>query len=490
MTFEEYSDCDGIELARLIQAGTLSQADVSAAAIAAIERLNPALNAVVMTDFAAATAAACSSAPTNLAGVPFLLKDGNLQSERLPTTYASRFFRGAAPKPDSTLVRRWRSAGLVILGKSNAPEFAGDFVTEPAAWGPTFNPWDPGITVGGSSGGAAAAVASGMVPIAHGSDLGGSIRIPASCCGVFGLKPTAGLNPVGPYWHEIASGLNSDHVLTRTVRDSAASLDITAGPDESSRHPTARAVPSYLRALDEPLPSLRIGVATVDPIGRCAADRQCRAVEDAARMLRDAGHQLTGYAFPKEAAAGDWFDLLWMVDVGALVRARSAELGRAPRDDELEPLSLYAVQRSARMSADEYMEARAAMNRAAVAMARSMAEFDLVLTPTLAEDPLPVGSMSAAPDAFDYAAWATKGYGFAPFSTPFNLSGQPAASCPTHVFSGVPVGVQLAGRRGCDHVVLAACRQLESASAWRDDLRSLRMGASAPRSAVAKRPPL
>jgi amidase len=370
--------------------------------------------------------------------------------------------------------RRWRVAGLVPLGKTNSPEFAGDFVTEPVAWGPTLNPWDLAVTVGGSSGGAGAAVASGMVPLAHGSDLGGSIRVPASCCGVFGLKPTVGLNPSGLHVYEIASGLNSDHVLSRSVRDSAAALDITAGPDESTRRPIARSVPSYLRALQDPLPSLRIGVTTRDPAGRNSGDAQCRAVDETVKALQAASHKLVAYDFPPEANAGEWFDLLWIIDISRLVRARTEELGRAPADGEIEPLSLYALERARVMTADEYVDACGAMNRAAVAMARSMAEIDIILSPTLASDPLPLGALSSADGSFDYEAWAAKGYGFAPFSTPFNLSGQPAASCPVHVTGkGVPVGIQIAGKSGTDHIVLALSQQLERAFSWLDSYQPL-----------------
>ena len=218
---------DGLALAARIARKDLSVREAVDVAISEIERLNPLLNAVVAERFDAARAEADQmdrarpERPGPLWGVPFLLKDVNLYSSFLPTRFASRFFAEAHPKGDSTLVRRWRDGGLVILGTSNTPEFAGDFTTEPLAYGPCRNPWNPEVTVGGSSGGAAAAVASGMVPLAHGTDLGGSIRIPAACCGVFGFKPSVGLNPLGPWWEEIAGGLDSDHVLTRSVRDSA-----------------------------------------------------------------------------------------------------------------------------------------------------------------------------------------------------------------------------------------------------------------------------
>ncbi len=477
MNWSEYATCDGVELAKLIAKGAVTASEVAQAAIAAIDRLNPILNAVVIKDFEAASLGAGQAAlNSRLAGVPFLLKDGNVYSERMPTTFASRYFRTARPRSDSTIVRRWRQAGLVILGKTNLPEFASDFVTEPAAWGTTINPWNAGVTVGGSSGGAGAAVASGMVPIAHGTDLGGSIRIPASCCGVFGFKPTIGLNPIGPYWHEIASGLNSDHVLTRSVRDSAASLDLTAGADESSRYPIARSVKSYLQALDEKLPALRIGVTVSDAEGTEAGPEQCRAVEETLAALKSLGHKVVAYTFPEASRIGPWFDLLWMIDVAYLVDERSVELGRSPSEDELEPLTHHALRTCKSLSASEYSGAKHRMNEVAVALVRSMDDLDVLLMPTLAADPLPVEAMNQSDRPFDFDRWRSIGYGFAPFSAPFNASGQPAASCPVRVTeNGVPIGVQVVAKSGRDDVLLGLCRQLEGEFGWLERLRGLQL---------------
>ena len=220
MNFADYADLDAIAVSAAIKKGDLSAVDVIDKAIAISERLNPRLNAVVMTNHDNARETVRHQLPDSpIAGTPFLLKDVNQFTHDMPTTFSCRFFNGASPKPDSELVARWRRAGLVFLGKTNTPEFAEDFVCEPTFRGVTLNPWDTALTTGGSSGGAAAAVASGMVPLAHGTDLGGSIRIPSACCGIFGLKPTTGLNSVAPYYMELSNGFNSDHVLTRSVRD-------------------------------------------------------------------------------------------------------------------------------------------------------------------------------------------------------------------------------------------------------------------------------
>jgi amidase len=319
----------------------LSVLEATDAAIGSIERQNPTLNAVVADRFDAARVEADEmdrsrpEQPGPLWGVPFLLKDVNLYSSVLPTRFASRFFATAQPRGDSTTVRRWREGGLVVLGTTNTPEFAGDFTTEPLAYGPCRNPWNEGVTVGGSSGGAGAAVASGMVPLAHGTDLGGSIRIPAACCGVFGFKPSVGLNPLGPWWDEIGGGLDSDHVLTRSVRDSAAALDLTAGPDCGTRNGRRAPTGGFLRGLDTATGPLRIGLATKNAYRQSAGAAQVAAAEKVARLLEAMGHVVVPYDFPVEAQFGPWFDSLWIVEVLHLVEAWAPTRTRRIGADDL-----------------------------------------------------------------------------------------------------------------------------------------------------------
>jgi amidase len=475
MTPDEYRAQDGVGLAQLISQGQVSAAEVAGAAISLIEALNPRLNAVVLDRFDAARAEAERLRPRGpLAGAPFLLKDVNLFAADMPTRFASRFFAGAEPKPDSTMVRRWRRAGLLILGRTNTPEFAGDFITEPDFYGPTLNPWNQGVTVGGSSGGAAAAVASGMVPLAHGTDLGGSIRIPAACCGVFGFKPSMGLNPLGPYWDEVAGGLDADHVLTRSVRDSAASLDVTAGPEAGSRLDRLPPSGGFLAGLVAPLPRLRIGVALDDPGGRRAGASQAAAVERTARLLSGLSHHLEPYAFPPEALPGPWFDALWTTDILHLVQERAAELGRDPREEELDGLTRAALRHARTLSAADCLAARLAMGQAAQAMGRSMEHLDIVLTPSLATDPPALGELDFGANGQDLDRWNARGYAFAPFSTPANLAGQPSASCPVMIGgNGLPLAVQITGKPGADLLVLQLARELEDATEWQRTFQGL-----------------
>ncbi|MFD1559327.1 amidase [Paraburkholderia silviterrae] len=457
MNVDEYLREDGVGLATLIANGEVSASEVTRAAIEQIEKENSSINAVTMKNYDADLSAAKFGA-SPLYGVPFLLKDVNLYSFDMPTTFGSTYFRQASPRADSEMVSRWRTAGLTIIGKTNTPEFAADFVTEPKAYGVTRNPADHGVTVGGSSGGAAAAVASGMVPIAHATDLGGSIRIPASCCGVFGFKPTAGLNPVGPYFSEIASGLNSDHVVTRSVRDSAASLDITAeGKDRGD----------YLSALARPPGKLRVGVSTVSPSGHQAGKNQVEAVRQVALALEDAGHTIVEYRYPSVMSSGDWFDLLWIYDIVKLVEDHAREIGRLPLDDDLEPLTWHLLKKARQAGTKERSKMLVGRQAYIDHHLSSFGDLDVLLTPTLSADPAPVGALSFN-SFLDVESWNEAGYRFAPFSTPANICGQPAASCPTfRTTEGLPVGVQIVGKPGQDTLLLQLAAQIEQIVGWK-----------------------
>ncbi len=473
MTPETYARHDAVGLVALIRDGNVTWQEVNEAAVGAIRGLDPELNVLVIDDIERAMAVGPEGdASSPLFGAPFLLKDVNQFTAHMPTTFSSAFFKDAKPKQrDGTLVQRWRDAGLVILGKANTPEFAEDFVTEPTFRGATLNPWNKGFTVGGSSGGAGSAVAAGIVPMAHGTDLGGSIRIPAACCGVYGLKPSAGLNPVGPYLPEIASGLNSDHVLSRSVRDSAAALDAGAGPDVGQRYPVQRSVDSYLDALDEEPSNLRVGLVTAAPDGVAVEDEMAAASERLAKRLEAMGHTVVPYALPDGLLSGDWFELLWLFDITREIRDHAAAIGRDPRDNELEAFTRYMLERVDTCSGQEYYDARRALHDSSVALDRSTEGLDLIVTPALASDPLPVGAIDARTDAFDYDTWTSIGYGNAPFAAPFNISGQPAASLPVETSrAGLPLGVQLVARRGMDHLLLAVSARLEAETGWRDNL--------------------
>ena len=470
MNFSDYAELDAVGISTAIRKGEVSSQEVTDKAIEVAELMNPDLNALVLTNYDNARSFAAGKLPeTPVSGVPFYLKDVNQFSHDMPTTFSCRFFESASPKEDSELVRRWRQAGLVFLGKTNTPEFAEDFVCEPTFRGVTLNPWNTAVTTGGSSGGAGAAVASGMVPLAHATDLGGSIRIPAACCGVFGLKPTTGLNPIGPYYMEFANGFNSDHVLSRSVRDSAAALDQSAGPVRGSRYHVRPEVDSYLAALDEKPPKLRIGVSTSTPYGDSVGKNQEASVEKVSVALADMGHEVDEYSYPADLGLGSWMEDLWMVDVVYEIDNRIKEVGREPLHEELEALTHFVRERVASLSAMDLYRARQGAHEASMRLIQSMIDFDLVLTPTLASDPIPVGYMDSRTANFNMETWGERGHAFAPFAYICNVSGQPAASLPIQLNPGEhPCAVQLAGHSCDDHLILQVAVRLEQHFQWQN----------------------
>ena len=469
MTPDEYTSHDGIGLATAIKNKDFSADEVTKIAIKCLQNLNPSLNAVTLTNFDNAQQRSRELFPdTPLAGVPFLLKDVNVYTHDMPTTFSSRFFANAEPRKDSEIVTKIRNAGLVILGKTNTPEFAEDFVTEPTFRGTTYNPWTRNLTTGGSSGGAAAAVAAGIVPIAHGTDLGGSIRIPAACCGVYGFKPTSGLSVVNQDHPELANGFNSDHVLTRSVRDSAAVLDVTAGHKPGYRYRTEGSVKSYLAQLDLPLRSLTIGVCLQTPGGLNVIPSQQDAVAKTAEALQLMGHNIVKYQYPEIPDMGIWNESLWMIEIAELINNECDRLGRQPQPDELEAMSHFLRKVVDSASALDYYRARTNAHRVSMKLMQSMSKIDVVLSPALAEEPLEVGTLDSRTDKFDFDEWLATGYRFAPFSTICNITGQPAASLPVQLYSGQrPNSVQIAGHTGEDHIILQLSRALESHFVWR-----------------------
>ena len=399
--------------------------------------------------------------------MPFLAKDVNVHVAGFPTTYACRFFADApAQTADSLLASRWRAAGLVVPARTNTPEFATEFVCEPELYGPTANPWDRTRTPGGSSGGAAAAVASGMVPMAHATDSGGSIRVPAGCCGVFGFKPSSGLVATGSEFGPLVGGLNCDHAITSTVRDSAALLDATAGPEIGAPTPWAAPSGSFLEALDQPVRALRIGVATASPSGRAPAAELAGKLEATSSLLTDLGHSVRPWAWPISDDACDGAAVFWAGELAAAVADRAEALGRGPEDGELGALVAGSVAEAARLDSTRVMQARGMIRDWQIRMARAMTGFDVLLTPVTAEPPLKTGLLSACFER-DLECGNQRSWRFAPYTETFNVTGQPAMSVPLHQGAdGLPIGMHFAGRVGEDARLLRLARQLEVAAPW------------------------
>jgi amidase len=473
---DDYLALDGIGLAELVHRGEVTPQELTEAAIARIEAVNPSLNAVVERTDAAAVAAAKIDSRAPLAGVPFLAKDMNIDVAGLHLTASCRWLKNLpAAKVDAPLAARWRAAGLSILGRTNTPEFAEDFVTEPTWRGATHNPWDLSRSPGGSSGGAACAVASGMVPIAHGTDSGGSIRVPAAVCGLVGLKPSRGWTPVGPYHDELAGGLDCEHVLTRTVRDTALMLELTGGPESTSRYPMRAPAGILASAGGGSLPALDIALVTATAGGARPNDEIGAAVQETAHFLARAGHRVREASLPRSADCGDAAGVVWLTAIAEEIDYYRGRIGRLPERDELEALTWAAIELGKRNNAIDYVRARRILTRATREMAEQFKDFDLVLLPATADHAPLTGQIDGRTAAFDLDRWNAASYGFAPYTEIFNITGQPAISLPIATSrGGLPIGVQFAAPLGEDARLVSLAAWLEREQPWDQRLAELR----------------
>jgi amidase len=472
---DELALLDATAQAALVRDGELSPRELVDAAIARIERLNPTLNAVIIPRFEKARAEAASAAlPAGpFRGVPFLLKDLMCHSAGDPYHAGMQLLRARGwSEPDDTyLAARFRAAGFVFVGKSNTPELGPVPTTEPRAYGATRNPWDTGRSPGGSSGGSAAAVASGMVPVAHANDGGGSIRIPASECGLVGLKPSRGRTSLGPDAGEGWAGLSAEHVVSRSVRDTAAVLDAVAGyvpGDPYTAPPPAR---PYRDEVGAPPGRLRIGLLARAPGGDRPVHPECvAAVRDAARLLASLGH-VVEESHPEALADHEASRAALVVITTGTARDLdfwSERTGTKIGPDDVEPLTWGIAEMGRQNTGVAYLravETLHALTRRVVSWWRD--GFDLLLTPTLPELPPPLGDFDPTPG--DPLHGFTRGGAFVTFTMPFNMTGQPAISLPLHWSTdGLPVGVQLVAAYGREDVLLRIAAQLEAARPWRD----------------------
>ncbi len=465
---------DATDQAALVRTREVTAAELVESAIDRIERLNPALNAVVHPRFAEAADAARAPLPAGpFTGVPFLVKDLAAEVAGWPITEGSRYLCGFVSDTDSEIVLRWRRAGLVLLGRTTAPEFGMLPTAESVLFGATANPWDPARTTGGSSGGSAAAVAAGLVPFAHGNDAGGSIRFPASACGLFGFKPTRARNPLGPRYGDVFSGLVAEHALTRSVRDSAALLDATGGPDLGDPYPAPAAAGPFAAEVDREPGRLRIAVARKPPGGRLA-DRAVHpdclaAVDDAAELLAGLGHDVVDGELPGlTEQVGQAIGRVYAAGISWVVKHWTRRLGRPPRADELDPLTRAYLADARGLDPGDYLLAVEDLQFFARTVARFFTTVDLWLTPTMAQPPLPLGLMVSTPDD-PWRAGRAAG-DLVPFpAVAANITGGPAMSVPLFWSAGgLPIGAHLMGRPGDDALLLRLAGQLERARPWRD----------------------
>ncbi len=462
-----YDQSDALDLAALVQRGKVTAVELLDEAIRRVEALNPKLNAVILKHYELAYDAIAKGLPQGpLAGVPFLLKDLGVQLAGTPTTGGSRSLFGYDSKRDSTLVEMHKRAGLVIFGKTNTPEFGMALTTEPTAYGACHNPWNLEYSTGGSSGGSAAVVAAGIVPIAHGTDGGGSIRVPASACGVFGFKPTRMLTPRGPGTELSPSAMSVGHALSRTVRDSAFLLDLTAGYEPGAPAAAPGGKQGYFGAMQTEPRKLRIALNLTEPAVRMSPEIH-KTVVATAHLLEGLGHTV------EEAAPGVDHDelnhaqnVLMLSEFAQGMDSLARAIGKPIDSIGLEPLSQEFTRVGLEYNAKVYISACHVAYTAGARMAQFQHKYDIVLQAVTTTPPPRLGTINAhTEDTID--SFVTRFKKYSAYTHLFNLTGQPSASMPMGLASGgLPLAAMLSGRNGEDALLLSVCAQLERAAPW------------------------
>ncbi|MEO8811594.1 MAG: amidase family protein [Caulobacteraceae bacterium] len=468
MMFSEYSQYDGLGLAALVAAGEVSAAELAGAAIERIDRHNGAINAVVHRADEEARAAAGSPLPTGpFRGVPFLVKDLLIAVAGWPRSSGSRFCAGTVDQVDSGLMRRYRSSGVVPLGKTNCPEFGITGTTEPALFGACRNPWNPDHSAGGSSGGSAAAVAAGIVPMAHGGDGRGSIRIPASCCGLVGLKVTRDRNPHLPDGYDFAQGFVVEHVITRTVRDCAAMLDVTGVPEPASPYASPAKARPYVEEIGRSPGRLRIAWSSETANGRSVQPEIQCALEGVASLLEKLGHEVIprGLGVDQRALYGAQ-NAFSGANFAAGMQRLIQEVGREPEPHELEPLTWAALKAGRRATGAEAMWDAQELRMLTRGVLALFEEVDVYLTPVMGTLPPPIGYLD--PVAVSPREIGRRNGEVFPFAAPFNMTGQPSISLPlAWSASGLPIGMMFTARYADEATLFRLAAQLEKEAPWK-----------------------
>jgi amidase len=468
---EELAFLDATSQAALVRKKEVKPIELVDAAIERVERLNPELNAVILPMYELARETAEGDLPDGpFRGVPFLLKDIGAAYGGVRQTSGTAFAKDFVPDHDSELVVRQKKAGLIVIGKTNTPEVGILPTCESRFLGPCKNPWNTERSTGGSSGGSAAAVASGMVSLAHANDGGGSIRIPASCCGLFGLKPTRARNPLGPDLGDMMGGYIVEHCVSRSVRDSATLLDATAGPDVGDPYWAPPQQRPYLAEVGADPGRLRIAFTTQAPID-VEVHKDCvEAVHNVAKLCQDLGHVV------EEASVdvnGDMVNTAFVTvfasgGTGAFIKGMALATGQTPTEEQFEPLTWALYQMSEGTKATDYLLALTLLQNVSRTIARFMNDYDVWLTPTLSKPPVPLGWMDSPPE--NPLLGLARAGEYVPFTPSCNFTGQPAMSVPL-VWNdeGLPIGTQFIGRFGDEATLFRLAGQLEQARPWADN---------------------
>jgi len=465
--YEEISLLDATGMAKLIRKKEIQPRELLEITIEKIEKINPQLNAVVTPMYDEARQALrepLSGAP--FAGVPFLVKDLVASCRGVRMTFGTKNMKDFIADHDSELVSRYKKAGFIILGKTNTPELGITPVTESKLLGPCRNPWDLNRTSGGSSGGSAAAVAAGIVPAAHGNDGGGSIRIPASCCGLFGLKPTRGRNSLAPDAGDAMSGLVAEHVLTRSVRDCAAILDVTSGYVIGDPYCAPEPARPYLKEIGKNPGHLRIAYISQTLTGEKIDDDCVKALLDAAALCNDLGHELVEKGPTIDGKVlGRAFNVVWAANCASTIDAITNIIGKKPASEDYEPLTWALYEQGKRFTSGDYLTAVQTLQKISRDVAQFFVDYDIFMTPTLGEPPVELGTFDAPVD--DPLRGWRRSAKFVPFTPLCNATGQPAMSVPlSWNEEELPIGIHFIGRFGDEATLFRLASQLEEARPW------------------------
>ena len=467
-TTTELAGLDATDQAALVRRGDVSALELVEGAIERIQRLNPELNAVVTPLFEHARETAMTAVQDGpFTGVPYLLKDLVVEIEGTPFSEGSVFLRDNVSTSTSELVTRLRRAGLVMLGRTNTPEFGMVPTCEPTLHGPTRNPWNPAYSTSGSSGGSAAAVASGMVPMAHGNDLGGSLRFPASACGLFGLKPTRARNPLGPLYGDAIGGWAVEHALTVSVRDSAALLDATAGSALGDPYPAPPQLRPFAAEVGADPGRLRIAYSPRTPGGEPGHPDCVAALDDTVALCTALGHEMVEADLPGlDTAVGAAIGTAFNAATAWIVAYWTRHRGREPQPNELEPLTRAYWEAGKRVSAADYLLAVEDLQRFSRTVARFLTGVDAWLTPTMSSPPALIGEITSTPT--EPLRAAEKGGPTVAYPLVVaNITGNPAMSVPLHQNAdNLPIGVHFLGRHGDEATLFRLAGQLEIAQPW------------------------
>jgi amidase/6-aminohexanoate-cyclic-dimer hydrolase len=467
LSFEEYRSLDALDLAQRVRTGQMTETELLDTALARARAVNPALNAITVDDEDYARRSIANGLPKGpLAGVPFLLKDLGVTLKGTVTTGSLGYTRNLVARQDSTYVERCLKAGLVIFGKTHSPEFGLSPSSESRMWGATRNPWDLTRIAGGSSGGAAAAVAAGIVPVAHATDGGGSIRIPAACCGLYGLKPTRARTPMGPTRGEGWGGASVGHVVSRSVRDSAAFLDATGGPAPGDPYAAPHHPRAWLEEVALPPGRLRIAVSTKPPFDIPVHPDSIAAVHDAARLCESLGHivedatpSLNG---PEIMHAQG---VVISANIAATVDEIAEALGRKAEPADVERATWYRVETARHTDAPAYARAITTLHMTGRKLAAFMQDYDVILQPVATQPPLKLGVLNM--DREDTQALLRELFAFIPYTGIYNITGQPSASVPLYWNAdNLPIGTMFTTRFGDEATLLRLSAQLEQARPW------------------------